>query len=159
MSSRWRVLLIVSLAVNLFLGGVLAARAFGDAGGRGERSDARRWSRQADLEALSPERRAAFVQQMRRTVQDNRPLTRQMREARRAAGARFADEPYDAAAVAAALRRAEALEMELRRRVQAAILAQGALMTPAERAALAPLIERGGDRRGMRRGRGGRRDS
>lgn len=153
MSGRWRVLLIVSLAVNLFLAGVVAARLISD-GGRGERFDERRWSRQSGLDALRTPRRAAFVESMRDSFEENRPLMRQMRSARRAAGARFAAEPYDAAAVVAELQRAEALEMQLRRRVVARILEQGATMTPVERAALAPLVERGGDRRGLRRGRG-----
>jgi len=156
MSRRWKIALIVSLALNLFLAGALAARLawrweqprrgghMEPAGGPG-------------LSALTPERRDAFRVVVRRAAENNRPAMREVREARRSAARRFAAEPYDAAAVAAELRRASALEMRLRERMEVDILTYGGELSVAERAAVAPLLERGlrrvarGERRRDRR--------
>lgn len=155
MSGRWRILLLISLAVNLFLAGLVAARLL-PSWTPGEPARLTGRGQDSSLSALTPDRRRALFEAVRRASQENRPLLRQVREARRSAARRFAAEPYDATAVAAELARANALELQIRRNVEASVLAYGGGLTLEERRAVAPLLERG-LRRGLRgdRGRGG----
>lgn len=154
MSRRWMAVLAISLAVNLFFGGLVVGRWLASSSPVAERRGERGGMR--SLQALPPDRRRVIRGELRRVAEESRPQAEAVRAARRAAASRFAQEPFDSAAVAADLARADQLELDLRRRVQAAILDEGARMTPAERAAVAPLLERGP--RGLVRG-GGRRES
>lgn len=142
MRTRWRVVLVVSLALNLFLAGALAARLawrWSD-----ERSAGRLSAhRGAGLDALTPERRQAFLDVVGRASRENNALYREMRAARAEAGRRFAATPYDPAAVAAQLDRANALELRLRRQIEQPIIAYAATIPSRERQTLSPVIERG----------------
>lgn len=158
MSNRVRLLLVLSLAANLFLGGVVVAGAT-------------RWLADRDGSLMidtAPAQRPDELTQARRrelnrviltAAREGRPHWRELRAARREAAALFAANPYDPAAVAAQLRRARLLELDLRGRTEAAVVGYGSGLSAEERAAVAPLLERGlrPRRSGEGRRRGGER--
>ncbi len=142
MSTRWRVILIVSLALNLFLAGALAVRL---AWRWSEDRSAHRFAtnRGSGLDALAPDRRQAFLDVVGRASRENNALYREMRAARAEAGRRFTATPYDPLAVAAQLDEANALELRLRRQIEQPIIGYAATISAEERQVLRPVIERG----------------
>lgn len=148
-----RILLIISLTLNVFALGALAGGAFV-------------WLR-AEREApagaaaigggrlglaganLSPPQRRAFRQALRETRRASRPLIERSRESRAEAARLLTQPAVDQAAVKAALARARAADFALRARLEERVIAFGATLPQQEREALAEGLER-------RRGRAGR---
>lgn len=148
MSGRWRLLLAVSLALNLFLAGLIAGALATQARSpkRGPPRGNPYWAAAERLEADDAERLRSLLRQR---AEDTRPRVRALRAARREAAAAMAAPDYDPAVVRAALARAQAEELALRREVDEAMIGFALTLDPDEREAIAPVFRRG-------RGQGGR---
>lgn len=147
----------VSLALNLFLVGALAAGLI-----VGQRElKARGFMRHPPLfvaaRSLPEAEQQRLREQMRAAAQAAGPDFRAAREARRQAVALASADAYDPAAVRAALARSNALEVAGRSKIDARLTELMGTMTPQARKALAPSLGRGlRGPRGMRDGRRGR---
>jgi len=155
MSGRWRILLIASLVLNLFLAGAVAGGLVVGAKVLRERTEARRAEGQrmaAAFQVLAPERRTALREIMRDQARSAAPDMREAREARREAMRLIAADPYDPKAVTAALDRAREAEDRARARIDATLAARLAELQPQERATFAGRLMFGpgrGERRMM----------
>jgi uncharacterized membrane protein len=140
--------LVVSLGVNLFVVGALfGAFVLGQrmhAFHPGPRQLGPLWAAASDL---PPERQQAFRQALRGAAGEVGGELRQARQARREAWLSLKSEPFDPAAVTAALGRARGLEMQARAEVERRIVDFAAALTPAERARLAERLAHAGPRR------------
>jgi uncharacterized membrane protein len=175
MDRRSKIVLVASVAANLFLAGALIGALVVGSRLVHERTEARRggdrpgvWSA---VQAVPPERRRALRQVMREQALQAAPDLRAARDARRTAAQLIAVPVYDAAAVEAALKRARDYDSRARAKIDAALAARLAQFSPEERAAFARVMIRGprgggpgrggpgggrGDGRGDGRGRDGR---
>jgi len=145
---RVRLLLALSVALNLFLGGLIAGAWFTE-GRERDRPAPRRLSYLAAAEQLDPEDGARLRALLEQKAADTRPRLRALRAARREAEAAMAAPRYDPEAVRRALARAQAEELALRREIDDAVIAFALTLEPEERAALAPVFrKRGRDGRG-----------
>lgn len=145
-----RILLIVSLTLNVFVLGAVAGGAF-----IWMRSD-REMSAEATSKGggrlaiagatLPSEQRRAFRRALRETRRASRDLIEQSRESRREAKRLLTQDPVDQPAVNAALARARAADIALRARLENRVVAFAATLPPEQRAALAAALERRGGR-------------
>jgi uncharacterized membrane protein len=153
-SRRVRLLIIASLALNLFLAGLIASALVLGEGGRGTDDRGRRGPRAfwAASEQLPAAKGEALRAMLRTHAEQSRPQVRQLRAAREAAADAMARQPYDPAAVSAALEQARNQELALRRSFDQAVIAHAAQLDPADRVVLAEALRRrrGDDRRGRR---------
>ena len=149
MKGRWTIILLVaSLALNLFLIG--AAAGVIALGARiAEASPVARPGpvlRRAAM-ALTPENRRSFVAVLRESGQAARPTTQQARQLRREAGASVGDTTFDAAAAKAKLGEARTLDQASRARIEDAVIDFAASLPTDERkrfgAAMARAIPTG----------------
>ena len=152
MSARTRLLLIASLALNLFLAGLIGTALVLDrgpaardpapaptaerAGPRGPRG---MW---AAADRLPPEKAEALRQVLRQAAEEGRPRVARLRQARRDAVAAMVREPYDPAAVREALARARTEELAARGGFDEAVTAYAARLEPQERAVIAEALRR-----------------
>lgn len=135
-SLRW--LLILSLGLNLLVAGVVAGGLV--RGGFGGRPPAVELALGPFARALSPEDRRAIAGDLLGRA-DLRDMRRSAREADVAAlAAALRADPFDPAAVSAALAAQRDKLGRLEAAVEAALLARFTAMTPADRAALADRI-------------------
>lgn len=162
-SRRFRLLLGFSLALNLFLGGLIAGALVTGARER-ERPPSRRMSYLTAAERLDENDAARLRALLTQKAEDTRPRVQALRAARREAEAAMAAPDYRPDAVRAALERARTEEMALRREVDDSVIAFALTLDPDERQAIAPIFRRrgkGGHHRGPdsldRRGSGDRR--
>lgn len=160
MSNRaLRILLIVSLVLNVFVIGGLAGAAIS-----WQRVDAQRplvgVGRPARLrqaaEALSPENRRMVRQSVRAAAYALRPEAARARGARREAARLLVQPAFDRAAFEAALARARAADVAIRTRLEGAMIDAAAQLPRSEREALAAGLDRSGAmRQPGTRGEGG----
>jgi uncharacterized membrane protein len=145
MKGRWLLIgLVISLALNLFLVGLgVGALVFGG-GQRGAETQAAAGPRRAPLwaagRALSEAHRQGYRQALAQATREARPDLIESRRLKRQAFDAMANTPYDAAAVAADLERARALEFKARSRLEQSITAYAATLPPDERAALSESL-------------------
>ena len=150
---RLQLFLALSLALNLFLAGLIAGtglldRREHDRGGRHAAFDqAVRQLDPADAEALRT--------LMRTKGEQAEPRFRALREARREVQRRMSQPDYDPAAVRAAVTQVRVQEVALRDDLDRSLIDFAARLDPEERAAVAPLLRKSG--RGLRP-RGSRED-
>jgi uncharacterized membrane protein len=139
MKGRWLLIgLVISLALNLFLVGLgVGALVFGG-GQRGAETQAAAGPRRAPLWAAG--RRQGYRQALAQATREARPDLIESRRLKRQAFDAMANTPYDAAAVAADLERARALEFKARSRLEQSITAYAATLPPDERAALSESL-------------------
>ena len=143
---KLRILLIVSLTLNIFVVGALAGGAFvwmwsgsqvpAEAAGRG----GGRLGLAAA--ALPSEQRRAFQRALRETRRASRPLIEQSRESRSAAKRLLTQEPVNLAAVNAALAKARTADIAVRARLEERVVAFAATLPPQQREAIAAALER-----------------
>jgi uncharacterized membrane protein len=135
--------LLASAALNVFVigagAGLLASHAFSPAGGAGGPPQN---PLRAAAERLDPADREALLQLMQDQVQANGPLLVDARKARREARALMLAQPFDRAATAAALGRARADEIQVRGRLEDAVVDFAARLSPQARATLSSGIMR-----------------
>jgi len=136
---RWpwtRILLVVSLALNLAVAGLVAGHVLGDGPDR-QRPDSGLWRYGAAMP--EPHRRA-----MLRAMREDRPhweaARAGLRESRARLAAALTAEPFDPGAVAAVLSAERALLGDLSERGGAILMAGVARMTAEERAAYAAAL-------------------
>jgi uncharacterized membrane protein len=146
---RLRILLALSLAANLFLGGLFIGGGLlrGERGERGSRHAA--FARA--LEQLDPADAEALRTLMRTRGEQAEPRVQALRAARREVQALMARPDYDPAAVRAALTRVRIEETALRDNLDRDLVDFAARLDPEERAAITPLLRKGG--RGWKSGR------
>ncbi len=162
MSNRTlRILLIVSLVLNVFVIGGLAGAAI-----MWQRVETQRplagVGRPARLrqaaEALAPENRRMLRQSVRAAALSLRPQAAQARAARREAARLLVQPTFDRAAFEAALARARAADVTIRTRLEGAVIDAASRLPLAEREALAEGLDRSGAmRQPPARGQGGAR--
>lgn len=159
MTSRsLRVLLIVSLVLNMFLVGGITGAAI-----MWSQTEAKRplngIGRPARLrlasEALQPDNRRALRQAVRGAVRSVRPQAQRARAARIEAGELLVKPDFDRAAFEAALARARADDLAIRTRLEQSVVVVVATLPVEERAVLAKGLEHSGALR-LRRERRGR---
>lgn len=127
--------LFASLALNVFVVGAFVGARLGEReppGGLGQhlgRSPVVRAVR-----TLSPEHRAAWRERAPALVRENGPRIREARKLMRETMRGFGDEPFDADAAIADLRRARAMEYESRVAMDEQLVGFAATLPPADRA-------------------------
>ncbi|KQN06494.1 periplasmic heavy metal sensor [Sphingomonas sp. Leaf25] len=131
--STWR-WLMVSLALNALLLGALLGGGWMLARSPAPAPIAR--LRDAG-NALSTAQQPRFRAMLRQARSANRPLLDRARRARADAAAALVAQPFDQAALAAALDRARVADLTLRQAREAAIIRFAATLSPDDRAALA----------------------
>ena len=144
---RWmRVLLVLSLALNLLVAGIVLGDALTDGGaGRGPRPA--EMALDPIARALDPEDRRAILQELRGDP-DLRPLGEEERGAALAGiAAAVRAEPFDSGRLREALAVRSDRIAAAQRAVQEALLSRIATMTPEERAAFVERLEDGPRRR------------
>jgi uncharacterized membrane protein len=151
-SGRTRLLLIASLALNLFLAGLIGGALLLDRKPGTEphhEPPPGRRSFWAAAEQLQPAQRDAFRAVLRREAEEGRPRLQALRQARRDAAAAMSAPDYEPAAVREALARARTEELALRSDVEEAVVAFAATLEPQDRAVLGQALRRrpGGLRR------------
>ncbi|THD79835.1 MAG: periplasmic heavy metal sensor [Phenylobacterium sp.] len=146
------ILLFVSLALNLFvLGAVAGARFFGERG-PGHRPEFRGGPPMfAAGAALSDTERSAYQDVLHSAAADAAPKLRQARALRHDAWSRLGTDPVDAAAIAADLDHARALETEARGDVDHKIVDFAAKLPVADRGKLGQALSTPPQRRGGQR--------
>lgn len=140
------VALVVSVALNLFLGGLIV----GGAVVAGRMTEARpavllgqtRTPLWRAGDALPFAKRRAFRQMFRQAGQDSREDIRQSRAIRREAIAAMEAGDFDAAATTARMNQARQIDTAARGQVEAKIMAFAATLTPEERKVLAAGLRR-----------------
>jgi len=142
-SRRVRILLIVSLALNLFLAGLVASALVLGRNKPDERQG-RRGPRAfwAAAEQLPEAKGDALRQRLKQQAQASHALADEVRAARGDAAEAMSREPYDPAAVNAALERARTQEVVLRKSFDESVVRFAAELTPAERRVLAEALRR-----------------
>lgn len=141
-----RILLIVSLTLNVFVLGALGGAAF-----MWQRAERHERPTVAAVgggrlrlagERLSPEQRRAFRRALRETRRAAAPVIEQSRDARSEAARLLSEPAVDQEAVKAALARARAADFALRARLEERVVAFAASLPAEEREALAEGLER-----------------
>ncbi|MHB8283308.1 MAG: periplasmic heavy metal sensor [Caulobacteraceae bacterium] len=133
-----KILLAVSIAVNLFLLGAL---------GGGAATWLKTTPRRPILRAaqgLPPTDRNRFQQVLQAVVKDSRPIQRQARDDRHVAAQLFVQPSFDVAEVNAALSRARDADVAVRTRLETSMVAFAATLPQPERAAMADGLSKGG---------------
>lgn len=149
----WKIAVVVSLVLNLFLIGALAGGAVVAWRAMADRSPTRGEAERpygAAARELPPAERRVLRQSLRGAAFDARPDLRKARELRREAVRLAAAEDFDRGAVEALLAQARAAELSGRVRVEQGVLDALSEMEREEREIVAPMLMRG------RTGAGGR---
>lgn len=143
---KHRMLLIISLTLNVFILGALAGGAFiwtRSAGDMPVEAAANAGGRLGLAAAALPgEQRRALRQALRETRRESRPLVEQSRAHRREARRLMSAELVDVAAVNAALARARAADIRLRGRLEERVVTFAATLPAEQREILAAALER-----------------
>lgn len=132
--------LLASAALNVFLvgagAGVVAGRALAPAAAPPANP------LRAAAQRLAPANREALLQLMQDQVQANGPVLLDARQARREAKRLMQVQPFDAAAAQAALARARADDLQVRGRLESAVIQFSAALPPDQRAILSAGLMR-----------------
>jgi uncharacterized membrane protein len=136
--------LFVSLALNVFVvGAFVGVHLAGREPPHQAQADQRpRSPVAAAVRVLTPEQQAAWRAQMPEFAQTYGPKVREARQLSRQTMRSFGDEPFDAAAKLAALKRARAMEQESRAEMDRRLVAFAATLPPADRARFGEALAR-----------------
>jgi uncharacterized membrane protein len=152
LAKHWAIALVVSLALNLFLGGIFAARWLGGPRG-GPRSGKPHLRFDALREALGPEAKAAIDQVDGKHSAAIRETMGEMMAARRAATEALTADPFDADKAREAHRSLIAKETAARGAMHEALVELAAALPAEQRAKLGKAMSRRGKRGRHGRGR------
>ena len=145
---RWpKILLVVSLVLNVFLAGAIASGIWHWRHHPEERNS---WRRNV-ADALPGPQAEAFHQAIKATVGASQPAVIAGRAARAEAVRLFGQPTYDAAAVLQQLDRARAADNILRANIERRVAQFGATLPQDQRQKLAKALEEGPLRQGRRR--------
>ncbi len=128
--------LVGSLMLNMLLVGVIVGGALRGHQEQAARQDAgiRPIGRlRAAADQLTPENRRAYRQTMLRAWREIAPLARISQKSRREAAVAFSASSFNPAAVASAMARSREADLEVRRRLETALIAFSATLPPEER--------------------------
>ncbi|MFZ4601604.1 MAG: periplasmic heavy metal sensor [Caulobacterales bacterium] len=148
MSGAWRTIAVVSIGLNLVIagaaiGGYAAGARFEPPGARAEGGPRAERPIRTILKALPQERRGEMRREIARTFAQSGDLRKEARDARASLVETVQAEPYDAAAVKAALARMRAADSALSGRFHDAVADQLGRAAPDERrAVLRALVNR-----------------
>jgi len=136
MNSRaWKIVLVVSLVLNVFLLGAIAGGAYRWYAAREAAAplSAQQRALRFAAQTLSPERQKAFADSLKNGRRDGREFAREAREGRREVLRLLAAPQLDRAALDAALARTRAADSELRAKVEGNVADFAATLSPQER--------------------------
>ena len=159
MSGRARLIFWGSLALNVFLAGLIAGSLVIGARAKAERERDRGQAARSlwtVSEQFEPGRRDEFRAVLEREAEEAKPRVQALRASRREAAEIMAREPFDPTAAAAGFENARMQELALRRDLDQAILAFAVQLTPEERGLLGEAMRRRGGARIRDRGPDGR---
>jgi uncharacterized membrane protein len=142
-----KVAFVASLLINMLLVGVIvggALRSHQEQAARPDSSTRPLGRLRAAADQLTPENRRAYRQTMIGVLRDIAPLARASQKDRREAAAAFSASNFDPAAVGSALARSRQADIEVRRRLESALIAFSATLSPEERRRLGEGLARGG---------------
>jgi len=143
MNSRsWKVVLVVSLVLNVFLLGAIAGGAYRWYAARDAAAPlaAQQRALRFAAQTLSAERQKAFAESLRNGRRDGRQLAREAREARREVLRLLAAPQLDRAALDAALARTREADSGLRAKVESSVADFAATLSPQERVEFADSL-------------------
>lgn len=147
MSGRsWKILLVASLVLNVFLLGGIAGGAyqwFAAHGGLAKAPPQRTALRFA-AEDLSPERQKQFIEALKAGRREGRDYAREGREGRHEVLSLLAAPQLDRAALDAALQRTRAADSALRAQVEGSVADFAATLSPEERVQFADGLKQAG---------------
>ncbi len=130
MSKRWAIVLFSSLALNLFIGGMIVSHLsfYGRDAARSDAFGLRDASRQMDKDT-----RAAMRGMWSERADEMRPLFEAIRQARQDTIAALGAEPFDKAALETALANSRAASVASQEAFHAALVDSAAELTPEQR--------------------------
>lgn len=146
MSGRsWKIVLVVSLVLNVFLLGAIAGGAYQWFAAHRATAPAQVLAQQRALrfaaQPLSAQKQQAFVDGLKDARRDGRPFAREGREGRREVLRLLAAPQLDRAALDAALARTRAADSNLRAKVEGSIADFAATLSPEERVEFAESLK------------------
>ncbi|HXZ07902.1 MAG TPA: periplasmic heavy metal sensor [Paraburkholderia sp.] len=151
---RWKLLLVGSLVLNVFLLGGIAGGAYRLVAARGASVEAQAQQLQQEqqqqhalrfaAENLSAERQEEFIDGLKDARRDGRQFARDAREGRREVLRLLAAPQLDRVALDDALARTRAADSALRAKVESSVADFAASLTPDERAKFAESLKQRG---------------
>lgn len=140
----WKVVLVASLVVNVFLLGAIVGGAyqwFAAHGATAAATAAQQHALRFAAEPLSAERQKAFVDGLKKARREGRDLAREGREGRREVLRLLAAPQFDRAALDAALARTREADSNLRAEVEGSVADFAASLSPEERVKFADSLK------------------
>ncbi|CAB3727183.1 periplasmic heavy metal sensor [Paraburkholderia rhynchosiae] len=143
MNSRsWKIVLVASLVLNVFLLGAIAGGAYQWFAARGATAPliAQQRALRFAAQTLSAERQKDFADSLKNGRREGRQFAREAREGRREVLRLLAAPQFDRAALEAALARTRAADSSLRAKVESSVADFAATLSPDERAKFADSL-------------------
>ncbi|PRX30581.1 putative membrane protein [Paraburkholderia sp. BL18I3N2] len=139
----WKVVLVVSLVLNVFLVGAIVGGAYQWFAARGATAPvlAQQRALRFAAQTLSAERQKAFIDGLKDARRDGRQYAREGREGRREVLRLLAAPQFDRAALDAALERTRQADSHLRAQVEGSVADFAATLSPEERVQFADSLK------------------
>jgi uncharacterized membrane protein len=139
----WKIVLVASLVLNVFLVGAIVGGAYQWFTARGATAPvlAQQRALRFAAETLSAERQKAFVEGLKDARRDGRQYAREGREGRREVLRLLAAPQFDRAALDAALTRTREADSHLRAQVEGSVADFAASLSPEERVQFADSLK------------------
>lgn len=139
----WKIVLVASLVLNVFLVGAIVGGAYQWFAARGATAPvlAQQRALRFAAETLSAERQKAFVEGLKDARRDGRQYAREGREGRREVLRLLAAPQFDRAALDAALTRTREADSHLRAQVEGSVADFAASLSPEERVQFADSLK------------------
>ncbi|MFC6313857.1 periplasmic heavy metal sensor [Paraburkholderia dipogonis] len=139
----WKVVLVASLVLNVFLVGAIVGGAYQWFAARGATAPvlAQQRALRFAAQTLSAERQKAFIDGLKDARRDGRQYAREGREGRREVLRLLAAPQFDRAALDAALERTREADSHLRAQVEGSVADFAATLSPEERVQFADSLK------------------
>ncbi|MFM0237941.1 periplasmic heavy metal sensor [Paraburkholderia phytofirmans] len=139
----WKVVLVASLVLNVFLVGAIVGGAYQWFAARGATAPvlAQQRALRFAAQTLSAERQKAFIDGLKEARRDGRQYAREGREGRREVLRLLAAPQFDRAALDAALERTREADSHLRAQVEGSVADFAATLSPEERVQFADSLK------------------
>jgi uncharacterized membrane protein len=157
----WKILLVASLVLNVFLVGGIVGGAYQWFTGQGGavRAPAQRTALRFAAEDLSSDRQRQFIEALKAARRVGHDYAQQGREGRRAVLDLLAAPQLDRAALDAALQRTRSADSDLRAQVEGGVADFAATLTPEERVKFVDGLRRAGQWRAVPSGPAAKRNA